>query len=42
MVLVKRLEAEWERGVHWAGSGTEVEARQSHTLFASLNASSSE
>lgn len=41
MVLVRMLEAETEMGVHWSGSVTESEARQSHTLFASLNASSS-
>lgn len=41
VVLGKKLEAETERGVHWAGSGTEAEARQSRTLSASLNASSS-
>lgn len=41
MVLVKKLEAEMERGVHWAGSEAEIEARQSHTLSASLIASSS-
>lgn len=41
MVLVKKSEVETERAGHWAGSGTEAEARQSHTLSASLNASSS-
>lgn len=42
MVLAKKLEAEMERGARWAESGTEAEARQNHTLFASLSASSSE
>lgn len=41
MVLVKKSEVEMERAGHWAGSGTAGEARQSHTQFASLNASSS-
>lgn len=38
---MKKNEVETERAVHWAGSGTEAEARQSHTLSASLNASAS-
>lgn len=42
VVLVKKLEAVKGRAVHWAGSRTEAEARQSHTLSASLNASSAE
>lgn len=41
VVRWKKREAQTERGAHWAGSGTESEARQSHTLSASLNASSS-
>lgn len=39
VVLVMKCEAEKERAVHWAGSETETEARQSQTLSASLNAS---
>lgn len=42
MDLVRKREAEKERAVHRAGSETEAEARQSHTLSASLIASSSE
>jgi len=40
--LVMKCEAGKERAAHWAGSETEAEARQSHTLSASLSASSSE
>lgn len=42
MGLEKKYGAVKVRGVHWSGSETEVEARQSRTLFASPNVSSAE